>query len=82
MIDDCAILVSTFVSHDGVRCFKCKIEAENKTYQLLLKKLKESSWIPLPIEDKSIIWIFSNAIDEESFMESFRWMIIYEYGVN
>jgi hypothetical protein len=72
-----SVLVTTDVE-DGVRVFHCKREPESRAFLLLCGKLSESSCVSLPNDDGNIHWLFVDKRDEESFLEAFKWFIIYE----
>lgn len=73
------VLVIMYESDDGVTSFKVERNDENPTFKLLMRKLSEARFIPLPFNgDGYVHWLFSNPQQQESFIEAFKWFIIHE----
>lgn len=73
------IIVITYLTSDNNRLFKCERNKDNKVFQLLRQKLFESSYLPVPSHgDGCMRWSFTDKRDEESFLDAFKWFIIYE----
>lgn len=71
------ILVITYIQKDGARAFKCRCQM-NRTYDLLYEKLNKSSYESVYENFPWDHWIFKDKRDEESFLEAFKWYIIFE----
>lgn len=76
--DDSDMLIFTHVREDGVRVFRCKYTPGN-TYQLLYKKLRESSYKCIHQNMPWDYWIFENKADEETFYECFKWFMVEDF---
>lgn len=76
-MDTDSVLVITYLLEDGTRAFKCRCEA-GRTYQLLYGKLNQSSYECIYEDFPWDHWIFKDKRDEESFLEAFKWYIIFE----
>jgi hypothetical protein len=73
------IVISYKTPGECIQLFKAEHNTENPTYNLLRKKLSDLSIISIgPEKDGWFHWLFTNQMDEESFMESFKWFVIYE----
>ena len=72
-----SVLVITYLQEDGTRAFKCRCEL-GRTYQLLYEKLYQSSYKCIYENFPWDHWVFEDKRDEESFLEAFKWYIIFE----
>lgn len=73
------IIVITYLTDDNTRLFKCERNNDSKVFKLLRQKLFESSYLPVPSHgDGWMRWLFRDKRDEASFLEAFKWYIIYE----
>jgi hypothetical protein len=75
--DQDGVLVITYIRADGSRGFRCRCQT-GKTYLLLYEKLRKSSYKCVHEDFPWDYWIFTDKRDEDSFLEAFKWFIVYE----
>lgn len=72
-------IVIISAQHQGWRRgFRTEVRSDNKVYQLLQAKLREAGVVCLSNRYGFLSWTFDDDKIEESFIESFKWFIIYE----
>lgn len=73
-----SILIISQQHYGWPRGFRTVVRPDNKVYRLLCTKLKDAGVVGLINRYGFLSWTFPNETDEESFVEAFKWYIIYE----